>query len=270
MPTIIAIDHPADPRIAAYRQIRERDLVGRAGHFIAEGEVVLKVLLGGATHRPLSLLPAERRVASLAPLLADLSDEVPVYSAPQSVLESIVGFHLHRGILALGRRAPMPPAERLLADVGRRAVVLILFGISNHDNVGGIFRNAAAFGAKAVILDGNCCDPLYRKAIRVSVGATLLVPFARLEPSADAVDLLVRHGFEAIALSPGGTTPLAELHRPDRAAVLLGSEGPGLPADILTRARTVGIPMAEGFDSLNVATASGIVLHHLMHSASGW
>ena len=267
MPSIIAIDHPADPRIAAYRHVRERDLVGRTGHFIAEGEVVLKVLLGGALHPPLSLLLAEKRVASMAPLLAGLPDEVPVYSAPQPVLEAIVGFPLHRGILALGRRAPMPSAEQMLAGAGRQAVILVLFGIANHDNVGGIFRNAAAFGAKAVILDGRCCDPLYRKAIRVSVGATLMVPFARLEPSADAVDLLARHGFATVALSPGGATPLADLRRLSRIAVLLGAEGPGLAADILTATPTVRIPMAKDFDSLNVATTSGIVLHHLMHVA---
>ena len=129
--------------------------------------------------------------------------------------------------------------------------------------MGGVFRNAAAFGADAVILDSQCCDPLYRKAIRVSVGATLTVPFARLDADEDALGLIARHGIEPIALSPKGTLPLADLASPDRVAVLLGSEGDGLPPEVLARARSVRIPMAKGVDSLNVATASGIVLHHL-------
>jgi tRNA G18 (ribose-2'-O)-methylase SpoU len=262
-PSLIAIDDPEDPRIAPYRAVRERDLVGRDGHFIAEGEVVLKVLLGSARHRATSLLLAENRVAGLLPLLADLPSDIPVYRASQGVIDAIAGFSMHRGILALGRREALPSAETLLAGLGQRALVVALFGIANHDNIGGIFRNAAAFGADAVLLDGRCCDPLYRKAIRVSVGASLIVPSARLDPGQDALALFERHGFEAVALSPAGATPLASLVRPSRVAALFGTEGPGLPADLMRRTRTVAIPMAGGFDSLNVATTSGIVLHHL-------
>lgn len=260
---IIPIDAPEDPRIAAFRDVRERDLVGREGQFIAEGEVVLRVFLASGRHEPLSLLIADKRLEKLAPLLEQVPETVPIYVAGQTVLDSIAGFSVHRGILAHGRRAEMPAASELLAGLGPRALVVVLFGIANHDNMGGIFRNAAAFGADAVILDSDCCDPLYRKAIRVSVGATLSVPFARLLPSEDAVDALTKQGFECIALSPAGETPLARLTRSDRAAVLLGAEGPGLPAEVLERSRKVGIPMAGGFDSLNVATTSGIVLHQL-------
>ena len=142
-------------------------------------------------------------------------------------------------------------------------MVVVLCGIANHDNVGGIFRNAAAFGASAVILDSDCCDPLYRKAIRVSVGAALTVPFARLERGEDALGLLAAHGFEALALTPGGDVMLTDIERPERVAVLFGTEGTGLPEAVLARTRTVRIPMAGELDSLNVATASGIVLHHL-------
>lgn len=263
MPSIIPIDDPLDPRIAAYRDVRERDLVGRDGHFIAEGAVVLRCLLASARHRPVSLLLADKRVDALMPMLEGLDAAVPVYTAGQAVLDAVAGFPLHRGILALGRRAPEPAPGDLLDGLGPRALVVVACGIGNHDNMGGIFRNAAAFGADAVILDAGCCDPLYRKAIRVSVGATLLVPFVRLAAGDDAVELLAGHGFEAIALSPAGESTLAGLRRPDRAAVLLGSEGPGLPAGVLARTRTVRIPMAGGFDSLNVATTCGIVLHHL-------
>jgi tRNA G18 (ribose-2'-O)-methylase SpoU len=129
--------------------------------------------------------------------------------------------------------------------------------------MGGIFRNAAAFGARAILLDADCCDPLYRKAIRVSVGAALLVPFSRLARDEDPVALLERHGFAPIALSPSGGATLASYRPRARNAVLLGSEGPGLAPALLARTTSVRIPMAPGFDSLNVATTSGIVLHHL-------
>jgi tRNA G18 (ribose-2'-O)-methylase SpoU len=151
----------------------------------------------------------------------------------------------------------------LLAQLPPAALVAVLCGIGNHDNMGGIFRNAAAFGAAAILLDATCCDPLYRKAIRVSVGAALTVPTARLSSDADLVGLLEGQGFEVVALSPRGETPLSAFRRRGRTAVLLGAEGPGLPDALMARTRTVSIPMAGGFDSLNVAVTSGIVLHHL-------
>lgn len=261
--SIIAIDDPSDQRIAAYRDIRERDLVGREGLFIAEGEVVVRVLFARSIHRPLSLLVAEQRVAALSDLIATAPDGVPAFAASQAVIDAIAGFHIHRGILAVGRRGPMPAAGALLEACGLRATVVALFGIANHDNIGGIFRNAAAFGADVVLLDSDCCDPLYRKAIRVSVGAALTVPFARLKRDEDAVALLAAYGFTPLALSPAGTSLLGEIHRPGRVAVLFGAEGAGLPESILSRTETVRIPMAGELDSINVATASGIVLHHL-------
>jgi tRNA G18 (ribose-2'-O)-methylase SpoU len=202
LPEIVRIGDADDPRIAAYRDIRERDLVGRDGMFIAEGEVVLRVLLTRSRHQAVSVLLAEKRLAGLEPLLAALPGSVPVYVANQDILERVAGFPLHRGILALGRYAPTPALDELLADREARACVVALFGIANHDNIGGIFRNAAAFGADAVLLDGGCCDPLYRKAIRVSVGAALTMPFARLPHGTDLVGLLTGHGFQAIGLSP--------------------------------------------------------------------
>ena len=263
MPPIIPVTDPEDPRVAPYLAVRERDVAGRQGRFIAEGEVVLRVLARSPLVRARSLLIAEGRLARLAPLIEQFSDDTPVYGAGQAVMDAVVGFHIHRGVLAFGERLAEPSAEALLAGLGPRTRVAALFGVSNHDNVGGIFRNAAAFGADAVLLDGACCDPLYRKAIRVSVGAALAVPFARLAPGEDAIALFERHGLTALALSPTGETPLAALIPPPRAAILLGAEGPGLPPAILSRVRTIAIPMTGAFDSLNVATTSGIVLHHL-------
>jgi tRNA G18 (ribose-2'-O)-methylase SpoU len=264
MTEIIAVDDPDDPRVAPYRDVRERDLVGRKGLFVAEGEVVLNVLLGpGARHRPLSLLVADKRVGRLGDLLAKVPDGVPVYAAAQPVIDAITGFHIHRGILAIGERAPMPSAAALVAGLPTRTLVVALSAIANHDNMGGICRNAAAFGADAVILDGDCCDPFYRKAIRVSVGAALTLPFARVASVDAALDLLSAHGFQTLALSPAGTLALGDVRRADRVAAIFGAEGPGLDQALIARATGVRIAMAPGLDSLNVATASGIVLHHL-------
>jgi len=258
----ILIEDPADPRIAAFRDIKERDLVGRQGRFIAEGQVVLNVLVASEEFRPVAILIAQKRIEALAPLLSQATSDTPVYAAGQGVLDAIAGFPLHRGVLALAERRTHRSASELIAALPDEAVVVALFGIANHDNMGGIFRNAAAFGANAVLLDDACCDPLYRKAIRVSVGGALKVPFARFD-GADPIAMLRDAGFEVVALSPAGGATLASYRRGRRVATLFGAEGPGLSEDLLAQARTVRIPMAGGFDSLNVATTSGIVLAHL-------
>jgi tRNA G18 (ribose-2'-O)-methylase SpoU len=247
---IVEVTDPFDPRIEPYRQIRERDLVGRQGLFIAEGRVVIEKALAAGRHPLVSVLVAQARLAALAPLLDQLGSDVPIYAAAQPVMDAIAGFPVHRGLLALGRRCEPQPAA-MLAALPTDALVVALAGIANHDNMGGVFRNVAAFGADAVLLDATCCDPLYRKAIRVSVGAALTTE-------------LTAAGFEVVALSPRGAVELGDLPSPaGRTAALIGAEGPGLSLDLLARARTVRIDMASGFDSLNVATTSGIFLHHL-------
>lgn len=258
----LTITDADDPRIEPYRSVRERDLVGRQGRFMAEGETVLRAMLRGG-RRPESVLLSERQAARLASLLDGLDPETPVHVADQAVLDAVVGFHIHRGVLAVGRRGPEPDAAAMLDGLGSEALVAVLIGISNHDNIGGVFRNAAAFGADLVLLDPACCDPLYRKAIRVSVGGVLLVPFARTASADEALRLLTDRGFEVLAFSPSGAQALHTVPGPPRAAVLLGAEGPGLPPDLLARTRTVRITMRGAFDSLNVAVASGIAFHHL-------
>lgn len=256
------IQHSSDDRLAPYRDIRERDLVGRQGHFIAEGEVVLNVLARSGRFAIRSCLIAENRIEALKPLLDTLSDDCPVYAASRFVIQNVAGFDIHRGVLALGEKPPEPDIETLLASLPRRAAVVVAVGIANHDNMGGIFRNAAAFGADAVLIDRCCCDPLYRKAIRVSVGGVFRTPFLRVED--DVTDTLAAHGFEQIALTPSASEALHQYRRSERVAFYLGAEGPGLPKCVLQRCRPLAIPMHAGFDSLNVATTSGIVLHHLM------
>jgi tRNA G18 (ribose-2'-O)-methylase SpoU len=261
--TVIPIDDAHDPRIAAYRAIRERDLVGREHRFVAEGKVVLDVLFSAGRFQTESVLILDSRLAGMAETLAKAPAGTPVYVAARAVMDAVAGFPMHRGVLAIGRRREEESCDRLLAALPRRALAIALVGISNHDNMGAIFRNAAAFGADALLLDETCCDPLYRKAIRVSVGAALKIPFAHAGPHGSLAKVLDAHGFSQIALSPGGKADIRTIERRDRLALYLGTEGEGLPADLLARLETVRIPIAEGFDSLNVAAASAIALHEI-------
>lgn len=266
--SVISIDQPDDPRIAGFRDIRERDLTGRQGLFVAEGEVVLSVLTSPQSRcRPVALLLDQKRVVGLAEILGRLPAEVPVYVAGQAVLDVVAGFHLHRGILALGEKPPATGLDAALSGLGMDVVVVAACGIGNHDNMGGLFRNAAAFGAGAVLLDAQCCDPFYRKAIRVSVGAVLRTPMAVGLDAFGMIDGLKRAGFDILALTPAGAETLDRVKVGGRVAIVLGPEGPGLSEALLGRCRRVGIPMSAGFDSLNVATVSAIALHHFTRMA---
>ena len=263
MADIIRVDDPDDPRLAPYRDIRERDLVGREGRFVAEGRVVLNVLFASQRFQAESMLLLENRLAGLGELIGAAPAALPVYVAPQDVVDRVAGFHLHRGILAIGRRRGPEDVPALLDALPNDALVVALAGIANHDNMGSIFRNAAAFAADAVLLDDTSSDPLYRKAIRVSVGAALKVPFTRAGSVETMVADLVGRGFEVLALSPSGDRDIAQAKPGGRTALLLGSEGHGLPAALMARLSTVRIPMADDFDSLNVAAASAVALHRL-------
>jgi tRNA G18 (ribose-2'-O)-methylase SpoU len=253
------------PELEPYARLRDRDLAGRGeGLFVAEGEVVVRVLASSrqTRFRVRSLLIEQRRVEALRDVIDALGDEVPVYVVPQAVMDGVVGFAIHRGILALGERgAPLAP-ESLLAEGG---VAVGLVGLTNHDNVGSVFRNAAAFGARAVLLDTATCDPLYRKAIRVSVGAALVVPFARCASADAMLDTIVAAGWEPLALSARGDETLDAVVSAESSArgrvLVLGTEGEGLPEHVLGRTRRVRIDMTPALDSLNVAVASGIALY---------
>ena len=264
----IAIDDPDDPRIAAYRSLRENRLPKPTddaphGLFIAEGEKVVRRFAEGASRFELaSVLLAESRFERDRPWLAGLPDGTPIYLAGRPVMDAIVGFPIHRGVLAAGLRMPKPPIADLLAEA---QTVLVLEGLANHDNVGGIFRVAAALCQKPlVLLDPTSCDPLYRKAIRVSMGHALAVPFARLPDWPNGLAELASAGFETLALGLAGDAPPMHGWRPssDRVAWLLGAEGPGLSDAALAAAdAVVRIDMEPGVDSLNVVTAAAIALH---------
>ncbi|GAA5616992.1 TrmH family RNA methyltransferase [Brucella anthropi] len=255
------IDDPNDIRLSPYRDIREKDLVGRQQRFIAEGKVVLNVLFSSsARFETESLLVLENRLAGLGEQLSQLPSEVPVYSVPQTVMDAVAGFHVHRGILAVGRRKTPPSLQAMLDTLPAKSLVVVLCGISNHDNVGSIFRNAAAFEADCVLMDDTCCDPLYRKAIRVSVGATLKVPYFHGGSIDEIIAALGDADFNLLALSPSSSLSVYDATKYGRQALLLGTEGEGLPPRLLEKLQTARIPMSTAFDSLNVATASGIAL----------
>ena len=253
MANIIPITDASDFRLDLYRNVKDRDLSGRDGLFMAEGRVVLERLFASKLAQTVSVLTTRDRLSGL-----DLSslDAVPVYVVDQGTMDEIAGFPIHRGYLALGRYGPLPA----LGDVLRapQVRVLCLSQIANTDNMGGLMRNAAAFGVDAVILDQACCDPLYRKAIRVSVGGVLEVPHYRVP---DLLATLQHHDLTPYALSPKGAFSLDAIQPAERSALLFGAEGPGLAASVLEACTTVRIEMSGHFDSLNVATTSGIVLY---------
>jgi tRNA G18 (ribose-2'-O)-methylase SpoU len=263
----VRIDDPGDPRIAGFVSIRERDLTGRDGLFIAEGTVVLRMLgqaqAQGNGFSAEAVLLLESRLAGLAEVLAASPESVPVYIASQAVFDAIAGFNMHRGVLALGRKPSAAIGASLLGRLPETSLVLAGCGLSNHDNVGSIFRNAAAFGADAVFLDETSCDPLYRKAIRVSVGSVLTVPFSRGLAAEALLRQLAEAGFDIWGLSPRGAVPVAAIPAARRIALVLGTEGEGLPENILSSFKTARIPQRPGLDSLNVATASGIALYQI-------
>jgi tRNA G18 (ribose-2'-O)-methylase SpoU len=258
---MIEVSDPAEGCLDDFRDLtradRRPDRPGGKGLVIAEGVVVVQRLL--ASRFPLrSVLGTARRLAELAPDLAAF--DAPAYVTSAELMAEVVGFHLNRGVLAVADRVPPPAPEDLVATARRLAV---LEGVGDHENLGALFRNAAAFGVDGVLLGPGCADPLYRRSVRVSMGHVLAVPFAPLEPWPAGLKWLRDQGFRVLALTPGGPLPLAA-EATGRAAVLLGSEGWGLTQEAIDAAdAAVRIPMAGGVDSLNVATAGAVAFYAL-------
>ena len=256
----INITDSRDPRVAAYLHMRERDLTGRDGKFIVEGKVTLAALIRHSRFEIDNLFLCETRLEPLANLLSELPENVPLYVAPQNLMDEIAGFPIHRGVLACGLKGSPLSVKDLLPETGP-STLLVLNGISNHDNVGAAFRNAAAFGCDGVILDSESCDPLYRKSIRVSAGSALWLPFVHGGTGEHQIAALKDAGYAIWAMTPRlDAAPLTTLEPPERLAILLGAEGPGLPSGLISVCTPVRIPMSEGFDSVNVATAGAIAL----------
>jgi len=261
------VEDPTDPRIAGFRDARDGDLRRRQGLFLAEGRLLVRRLLETRRFPVQSLLLTPPALDDLRDLLAR-DDSTPAYVASAETIRAIVGFKFHRGCLALGGRGEPVAPEALMGPVGPRTL-LALEGVTDPDNVGAVFRNAAAFGTAGVLLSSRCADPLYRKAIRVSMGATLSLPFAQVPDWPATLAALRGADYRLVALCPGAEAEdivqvAAQVPRRPRLALLLGAEGTGLSR--ATRAAAdveVRIPMAAGVDSLNVAAACGIALHRL-------
>jgi tRNA G18 (ribose-2'-O)-methylase SpoU len=256
------ISDAADPRLADYRDLRDvelrKHLESAEGLFIAEGEKVVRRSLE-AGFVPRSFLMARRWLEGLDDVLS--TTDAPCYVVDEALAEQVTGFHVHRGALASLHRSPLPSVAEVLA--GARTVV-VLEDVVDHTNVGAIFRSAAALDVDAVLLSPRCADPLYRRSVKVAMGAVFTVPYARIESWYDAVALLSEAGFTTIALTPAPDAVDIEqaVAGRDRVALLMGTEGHGLSERWLTSAdvRAV-IPMASGVDSLNVAAATAVTCY---------
>ena len=254
------VDSLDDPRLAVFSNLKDNQAASRHGVFIAESELVVRQVLE-AGWRVRSVLVTPTKAAAMAPVLGDAA----VLVATQEVMERVAGFHVHRGVLAAVERG----AVREWREAARHApAAIVTEGMSNHDNVGGVFRLASCLlptGA-CVLQSPTCCDPLYRKAVRVSMGHVLRVPFATMDPFVEGLRELAAMGFTTVALTPGaGAEDVREVARRlgpasgTRIALVLGAEGPGLTEGAIgTCAIRARIPMRAGVDSLNVVTAAAV------------
>jgi tRNA G18 (ribose-2'-O)-methylase SpoU len=258
--SIDRVESADDERLADYRSLTDVALRTKFepphGLFIAESELVIRRALE-AGYRPRSMVMAPEWLERMAGLVDDVG--CPVYAASYDVLRGLTGFNVHRGALASFHRKPLPPVADVVAGARR---VVVLEDLVSHTNLGSIFRCAAALGMDSVVLSPSCADPLYRRSVRVSMGAVFTIPYARSEAWPDDAEQLRGQGFELVALTPSAeATPLDETSYAEdaRVAVLFGSEGPGLTGAAIALAdQRVRIPMAAAVDSLNVAAAAAV------------
>ncbi len=273
MAQVVDVDDPGDPRLADYRDLRDVQLrlhrEAREGLFIAEGEKVVRRAVE-AGYVPRSFLMAPRWRDALGPVL-DATD-APCYLVSEELAEQVTGFHVHRGALAALHRRPLPSVESL---VSAARTVVVLEDVVDHTNVGAAFRSAAALDVDAVLLSPRCADPLYRRSVKVAMGAVLSLPWTRLEGWFDAVPALSNAGFTTVALTPAADAVDIEtaVAGRERLALLVGGEGHGLSPRWMRAAdvRAV-IPMSAGIDSLNVAAATAVACHVARRRAAspGW
>ncbi|WP_328316498.1 TrmH family RNA methyltransferase [Streptomyces sp. NBC_00388] len=263
MADLITVDDPDDPRLRDYTGLTDVELRRKRepveGLFIAEGEkVIRRARLAGYEMRSMLLS------AKWVDVMRDVIDEVPapVYAVSPELAEQVTGYHVHRGALASMQRKPLPTSGELLASTRK---IVVMESVNDHTNIGAIFRSAAALGMDAVLLSPDCADPLYRRSVKVSMGAVFAVPYARLESWPRGLDTVREAGFKLLALTPDAKASAIEdaaPHRLDRVALMLGAEGEGLSTQALVAAdEWVRIPMAHGVDSLNVGAAAAVAFY---------
>ncbi|MFG1958457.1 TrmH family RNA methyltransferase [Nonomuraea sp. NPDC049028] len=266
------VTDPADPRLTDYTRLRDVDLrkslEAERGLFVAEGEKVIRRAIG-AGYPIRSVLTTPRWLEPLADVLGDAT----VYVVSDETMLGVAGFQVHRGALASMERLPLPSVERVLAGTSR---VVVLEDLVDHSNVGAIFRCAAALGVDGIVLSPRCADPLYRRSVKVSMGAVFSIPYARMDDWYNGLEQMRDAGYQLLALTPDqSATPLDAVKMTDRVALLLGSEGDGLSSRWSQEAdEPVCIPMspaamAAGVDSLNVVAAAAIACHGLMRGSAG-
>lgn len=256
-PELLPVDDPADPRLADYLDLTDPE--GRARRerdefFMVEGAVAIGRLLASG-HRVRSVLLQDSKVPRFAPALAGL--DVPVLVTSREVMAATVGFKLHRGAMASADRRPLPTLADVLASAHTLAV---LEGLNDPENLGAVARSARALGVDALVLDPTCIDPYYRRIVRVSMGEILMLPVARATRWPDDLDLVAAAGFETWAMTPAnGSAALWDVDMPDRLAIVLGAEGPGLQISTIERChRSIRIPISSHVDSLNVGAAAAV------------
>jgi tRNA G18 (ribose-2'-O)-methylase SpoU len=260
---VIGVESLDDPRLDDYRLIGAPTEIQRRGLFVIEGRRILRRVVDRPRYRLHSVLVTQTALEALAGVRSILPSRVPIYVVSQSVMNHVVGFDIHRGCLALAERPPIESLQTVDLTTARRLIVLE--GVNNPDNVGGIFRSGAAFGVDLVVLGPNCGDPLYRKAIRTSMGASLQVAFVAAGAWPAALGDLRAAGLRALALTPAtDALPLEDFDRAlPQVALVVGSEGDGLSAGALSAADArVRIPMTGPVESLNVTVAASIALHY--------
>lgn len=262
MARVVPVDDRGDPRLVEVSGLNDAQAraVTEAEHgcFVVEGLLVLEAVVLQSPYRLRSVLVSESKLDRVLDVLGDT--DVDVFVGTPALLESVTGFPIHRGIIASAARIPLPTVDSLLADASRIALVE---GLNDHENMGAMFRNAAAFGVDAILVDPTAADPLYRRSVRVSMGHLLHVPWTRTESLPDGLAPLRDAGFTTVALTPGGETSIHDLPPIDRLAWLVGAEGPGLAGATMDAADIrVRIPIRSAVDSLNVATAAAIAFSH--------
>jgi tRNA G18 (ribose-2'-O)-methylase SpoU len=267
---IVPIDSADDPRLADYTRLTDvglrTSLEAAHGLFMAEGtKVIVRAVAAGYPVR--SMLLTRNRLVDLPALDAAGTADAPVYVVPGEVAERLTGYRVHRGALASLRRTELPEVAAVLRDARR---IVVLEDLVDHGNVGAIFRCAAALGVDGVLLSPRCADPLYRRSVKVSMGAVFAIPYARMTEWFEGLAELKHSGFKVLALTPDeNATPITRASIGDKAALLLGTEGDGLSARWLHEAdEAVRIPMHpvardKGVDSLNVVAAAAIACHLL-------
>ncbi|MEU3469636.1 TrmH family RNA methyltransferase [Streptomyces sp. NPDC048387] len=271
MADLITIEDPDDPRLRDYTGLTDVELRRRRepaeGLFIAEGEKVIRRAKDAGYEMRSMLLSAK-----WVDVMRDVIDEIPapVYAVSPDLAERVTGYHVHRGALASMQRKPLPTAQELLSSARR---VAVMEAVNDHTNIGAIFRSAAALGMDAVLLSPDCADPLYRRSVKVSMGAVFSVPYARLEAWPKSLDAVREAGFKLLALTPhekASPIDVAAPHTLERVALMLGAEGDGLSTQALVAAdEWVRIPMAHGVDSLNVGAAAAVAFYAVAGSGGG-